>query len=273
MASQADKNSACCGQERPHKYVNFVPSRRPAPEILAVPHSPAQRSELFFATALLLSYPGEQWGELLVEVSNLCQRLPKASAAELAKFVSWATSVSKTEVEQLYVATFDQKRRCCLELSYYATGDTRQRGIALTVFRDLYAAVGWQPESDELPDYLPLVLELASKCFGEQLQLVEDTIASHREGIEILHAALIDLDSPWASVVASLRMALPEVSEETFHKMQQLIRFGAPNEMVGLSSDQLPWPVVRSDDPASFSGCACSGEPAELSTTNAGRKF
>ncbi len=52
------------------------------------------------------------------------------------------------------------KRRRCL-LTYYATGDARQRGQPDHCPRP-YAAVGWQLENDQLPDYLPNILELAA---------------------------------------------------------------------------------------------------------------
>lgn len=213
----------------------FIPTRGKASAVTPVAHTPEQRADLFMAVALLLEYPGENWTEILDTVSETAPLLPPASGSRLVKFVAWARGRGQEGVEQDYVSTFDQKRRCALELSYYATGDTRARGIALSVFKDLYAAVGWKPDPEVLPDFLPQILELAARCEGEDLQLVQDTIASHREGVEVLHAALESMDSPWANVVAALRCALPTVDEETKARMQQLIRQGPPAELVGLN--------------------------------------
>lgn len=223
--------------------MSFVPVRSAIPAVPVVAHSPQQRSEVFLAASLLLDYPGEDWSQILDQVGELAPTWPGTVGAEFSQFVSWAKRVGQTQVEQHYVETFDQKRRCCLELTYYATGDTRQRGIALTVFQDLYRAVGWEITGKHLPDFLPYILELAARCEGESGELVLDAIASHREGIEVLHAALTDLNSPWSHVVSALRMALPEVDEATKDRMQQLIRKGPPAELVGINDyTNLPWP-------------------------------
>ena len=229
---------------RKRRLPTFLTTRAPAPEVTTSAHPLQQRSTVFLAAAALLDYPGENWPEVLDAVEEALSSLPEASAAPLASFISWARATGQRAVEETYVETFDQKRRCCLELTYYATGDTRQRGIALTIVRDMYAAVGWEPTGDHLPDYLPYVLELAAQCEGESYELVESMIASHREGVEILHASLNSLQSPWGNVVAAVRVVLPEVDDETFAKMNALIRQGPPNELVGLSEKMdLPWPV------------------------------
>ena len=224
----------------------FIPTRNPAPALPVVEQSRESRAATFMIAAALLDYPGQEWDEILTEVASALAQLPAEAAAEFSQFLDWAGERSRREVEEAYVETFDQKRRCCLELTYYATGDTRQRGIALTIVRDLYAAVGWQLDNDQLPDYLPNILELAARTEGEEHELVESMLASHREGIEILHAALLSLSSPWAHVVAALRMALPEVDEATFARMQTLVRQGPPSEMVGMADrGDLPWPTVQ----------------------------
>lgn len=224
----------------------FVSSRGEAPQLSVVPYTSQQHELVFMLCSLLLDYPSLQWNEIVDSGIEELANIPVQVADSLQKFLFWTKQVGQGETEKLYVHTFDQKRRCCLELSYYATGDTRQRGIALTIFQDLYAAVGWVQDGMHLPDYLPSVLELAARCEGESLQLVNQAIASHREGIEVLHKALIDLDSPWAHVVAALRMMLPKVDKETYLRMQKLIRQGPPSELVGIHDvTDLPWPQMQ----------------------------
>lgn len=226
--------------------VSFIPSRQEAPPISAVALAPEQRSAAFMACALLLDYPGDNFEEILSQVKTEAELLPEEIGRELGEFSSWARMRGVRGVQEDYVETFDRKRRCALELTYYATGDTRQRGIALTVFSDLFSAVGFEPPHREsLPDYLPRVLELAARCEGEDLSLVLGAIAASREGIEVLHAALCSLDSPWQKVVAALRMVLGEADSETTERMERLIRQGPPTELVGLDdSNNLPWPQL-----------------------------
>ena len=61
--------------------------------------------------------------------------------------------------EEHYVETFDQRRRCSLHLSYYAVGDTRQRGAAILAFRQQLAALGVAGKDQLLANHLCVVLE------------------------------------------------------------------------------------------------------------------
>src|SRR5699024_7950613 len=61
------------------------------------------------------------------------------------------------------VETFDLRRRSCLHLTYYAHGDTRNRGAALLVFSNAYRRAGFVLTEDELPDHLCVVLEFAPR--------------------------------------------------------------------------------------------------------------
>ena len=58
--------------------------------------------------------------------------------------------------------TFDLRRRCALYLTYFRYGDTRKRGMAMVVFKTAYRDAGFVPSEDELPDYLPMVLDFAA---------------------------------------------------------------------------------------------------------------
>lgn len=117
--------------------VSFIPTRQEAPPVNAVALAPEQRSAALMACALLLDYPGDNFAEILSQVKAEAELLPAQIGRELGEFCSWARMRGVRGVQEDYVDTFDRKRRCSLELTYYATGDTRQRGIALTVFSDL----------------------------------------------------------------------------------------------------------------------------------------
>lgn len=188
---------------------------------------------LFQLVSYLLEYPGDTWEDDLSFCRHLLTSLPETAAASLRDFLDWADSREKIQIEQEYVQIFDQRRRCCLELSYYSTGDTRQRGIALSIFQDLYAAVGWEMNGKNLPDYLPYLLELAAITEGEDRDLVMGLLASHRDGIEVLAQALQSLSSPWAAVIAALQSVLPIPDPQVKEQIMDLIRTGPPSESVG----------------------------------------
>ena len=64
------------------------------------------------------------------------------------------------DLEREYVETFDTRRRCTLNVSYYLFGDTRRRGVSLLRLKRLYKAAGLVLDTDELPDHLPAMLEM-----------------------------------------------------------------------------------------------------------------
>ena len=67
-----------------------------------------------------------------------------------------------TALAARYVETFDLRRRAALELTYYAHGDTRERGMALLRLKKLYRSAGLPLESAELPDHLTVMLAFAA---------------------------------------------------------------------------------------------------------------
>lgn len=221
------------------RHVNMGPSGRggrgavrggePAPAT-PVEVTGTQRRTVYMAASLLLDYPRSGFEEYVPAVAAEAESLPEPIAGLLSAWTSWALSVGRGVVEQKYVTTFDQQRRCSLELTYYATGDTRQRGQALLAFRELYRAAGWELRGDELPDYLPAVLELCAHA-EEALTYV---LPAHREGLEVLRTALYQRESPWEGVVEALCRVLPPIDAATTARYQQLIRQGPPAELVGI---------------------------------------
>jgi len=200
--------------------------------------SAEQRVRTHMIASVLLDYPDAVWfGKLPVLRAHL-EGLPETLAAPLAEFVERAWAEGPTAWQRLYVTTFDLKRKCSLYLSYYATGDTRRRGVALVTFKEAYRAAGWEFAADDLPDFLPAVLEFSAVSDSDVARAL---IASHREGIEVLRAALEGMASPWALVVRAVTQSLPPIDERTRERFLDLVNEGPPTETVGLSFlGQLP---------------------------------
>lgn len=215
-----------------------TPRRELPPELPAVHLDRAQRQTAHMLASLLLDYPDQEWFGRLDVLTAHAGQLPEALAAPLRDFMAQARQAGITEWQRRYVTTFDLKRKCSLYLSYYATGDTRRRGVALVTFLEAYRAAGWEFDADDLPDYLPAVLEFSARSDSE---VAAALIASHREGIEVLRAALEGMQSPWALVVRTVTQSLPPIDARTRERFLDLISEGPPTETVGLSFlGQLP---------------------------------
>ncbi|MHA3724105.1 nitrate reductase molybdenum cofactor assembly chaperone [Leucobacter sp. HY1910] len=215
------------------KLLNRVTPRRPLPGTLApVTLTREERSGAHMLASLLLDYPGPEWFARLDTLEAHARTLPPVLSQLFTEFIDLARAAGPTEWQRQYVVTFDLKRKCSLYLSYFATGDTRKRGTALVTFIEAYRAAGWEIAPDELPDYLPAVLEFSARS-GDPI--AEALLAAHLEGIEVLRAALEAIDSPWAGVVRTVTLSLPQVDRETRERVLALVSEGPPTETVGLS--------------------------------------
>ncbi|GAA3098520.1 nitrate reductase molybdenum cofactor assembly chaperone [Streptosporangium carneum] len=174
------------------------------------------------AAAHLLAYPDEHFWE----------RLPLVRAAAgpcFEAFLGHLSRVGRGELAAHYVETFDLRRRCCLYLTYYADGDTRRRGASLARLKVRYRACGWELCGDELPDYLPVMLEFAA-LEPEGAAVLRD----NRAGLELLRLALRECGSPYGSVVEAVCATLPPVDRAERALVARLAGQGPPSESVGV---------------------------------------
>ncbi|MBO1331067.1 nitrate reductase molybdenum cofactor assembly chaperone [Streptomyces sp. VRA16 Mangrove soil] len=176
-------------------------------------------SLLFQAAALCLTYPDEE----------LYERLPliRAAAPRLAPFVDHAESTPLPDLSAHYVQVFDFKNRHSLYLTWWRDGDTRRRGMSLVEMKEIYREHGLEFTGEELPDYLPAVLEFSAQAGPF---LLED----HRSGIELLRLALTEHGTPYATVLEAVCAALPGASPKDRAAALALARSGPPREEVGL---------------------------------------
>ncbi len=93
-----------------------------------------------------------------------------------------------------------------------------------------YAEAGLPFEGEELPDYLPVMLEFASLRPGEGREL----LASFRAPLELVRAALHDRGSLHAGVLEALCEALPHPTSRQLEEARRLAEEGPPAELVGL---------------------------------------
>lgn len=199
-----------------------------------------EECRLVYAIAsALLCYPERvaagRFADALAAVGALQRdelRAPLSRAADwLATSGPGSGSASGSgEVERHHVATFDLTRRASPYLTYYRYGDTRARGMALLALKHTYRRAGYTPADDELPDYLPVVLEFAALTGEAGVGVLQ----THRAGLELLRAALADAGSPYAQVLDAVVATLPQLSARQAQDVRRLAIDGPPRESVGL---------------------------------------
>lgn len=180
--------------------------------------------------SLLLQYPTETLFEGMDVLAGAARSAtPRRVRDHLTAFVGWLSATDPEDVVRHYVQTFDLRRRCALYVTYFRYGDTRNRGMALVEFKSAYRSAGFTPTEDELPDYLPMVLDFAALCErGRRL------LHGHRTDVELLRRALEAAESPYAEVVAAVAASLPALGRRELRQVLSAWQSGPPTEEVGL---------------------------------------
>jgi nitrate reductase delta subunit len=191
--------------------------------------------------ARLLSYPD---ASLRGDLADMRQALVAENAiatprlAELDALISALERGNALELEADYVEVFDRGRATSLHLFEHVHGDSRDRGPAMIDLAQTYEKAGLFLGPDEMPDYLPVVLEFVST------QPPKEARAFLAEMAHIFNAifnALQQRNSPYASVLG----ALLELSGEKAHPVKVPVE--EPMDTT--------W-----EEPVVFDGCSVKGQ-------------
>lgn len=125
----------------------------------------------------------------------------------VTQFIDYLASKSEEELTETYVNTFDFNSASTLYLTYSNLGEERERGQVLVQLKELYDAIGFELVTEELPDYLPLVLEIYSVAPKEVVQTLSEDF---RPGIEKLHEELVKSESPYAKLIEACQIHIEQ---------------------------------------------------------------
>ena len=182
--------------------------------------------------SLLLDYPDDVLVGRVPMLRGVVAGLPEAQRLPLVTVLDTIEHGDLTALQQEYVDTFDVTRKCSLHLTYFTSGDTRRRGVALVEFKQAYRRAGLEFDTDaELPDHLCVVLEFGAV---QDWATAWHLLTRHRVGIEVLRAGLAQRGSPWLPAVEALRSTLPELAGDDQEALLRLVAEGPPHEDVGL---------------------------------------
>jgi nitrate reductase molybdenum cofactor assembly chaperone NarJ/NarW len=154
--------------------------------------------------AALLSYPHAGLRAHLGEMSSLLcadAALGAARLAELQALMRQVAASDPVDAEVAYVELFDRGRATSLYLFEHVHGDSRDRGAAMIDLGEMYAKAGLLLMPDELPDYLPAMLEFISTQPPREARNFLDEIAHL---LNAIFAALQLRGSAYASVLGAL---------------------------------------------------------------------
>jgi nitrate reductase delta subunit len=204
-------------------------------------NSPGPMSRSLRVLAALLAYPDARLRTNLAEMRELLDGEAAVSPSrriEIEALMDTLGRADPLETESAYVELFDRGRATSLHLFEHVHGDSRERGPAMIDLGQTYEKAGLVLAPDELPDFLPVVLEFVST------QPPREARAFLAEIVHILNALFGSLrkrESAYASVVG----ALIELAGETAQAIEP-----AADEALDDS-----WA-----EPPVFDGCSAKGQ-------------
>lgn len=156
------------------------------------------------ALSVLLSYPSEELQQATGEIAFAFEHEHLLSCGQIVALQPLLTRLGADDIYDLqerYVMLFDRSRTLSLNLFEHIHGESRDRGGAMVDLIETYRAAGFEPETSELPDHLPVLLEyLATRPFGEAQEVLAD--AAHI--LKALYTRLTRRESEYAAVFAAL---------------------------------------------------------------------
>lgn len=216
---------------------------------------PVAASTTLKVMAHLLSYPDAALRRHLPELRSALQAeqaLASARLVELQTLMAHLAGPDALEIEAQYVELFDRGRATSLHLFEHVHGDSRDRGPAMIDLAQTYEKSGLYLGNDEMPDYLPVVLQFVST------QPPTEARAFLGEMAHIFNAifnALQQRNSAYASVLG----ALIELAGEKAHAVKVV-----PDEPLDTA-----W-----EEPVVFDGCSVKGQaqPGQAQTIHFAKK-
>jgi nitrate reductase delta subunit len=156
------------------------------------------------ALAALLTYPEPALLAALPEIRGIVEaekRLGRDDRTRLAALIDDLTAADPLDAQERYVELFDRGRATSLHLFEHVHGDARDRGQAMVDLNALYASHGMAIAANELPDYLPAVLEYLST---RPLEEVREMLGDCAHVLRAVGEALVGHDSRYGAVPGAL---------------------------------------------------------------------
>lgn len=188
---------------------------------------------LIKALSVLLSYPSEEMQAAAAEIAEVVRQTTLSAPLRQA-LVALALDLESGDLIDLqsrYGDLFDRSRSLSLHLFEHSYGESRDRGQAMVNLRERYRAAGADIATNELPDYLPLLLEFLSLRPEVEAKVL---LGEAAPVLRVLQERLTERGSVYAAVFAALEtLAQQEPDPKQLAELRQAIAED-PDDLVAL---------------------------------------
>jgi nitrate reductase delta subunit len=168
--------------------------------VISTPH------EKLKILSFLLQFPDDQMlADLSAAKGQIAAAFDGQEREKIDNVVQHLQQTPMLELQETFSNLFDLNPSTCLNLTYHRFGDDKERGQVLARYAQAYSDAGYVLALPELPDYLPMILELVSQdnAGDNQWMLLENS-----NGIAAISERLDADDSPYAGLFEILARML-----------------------------------------------------------------
>ena len=184
----------------------------------------------------LLGYPSDDFHILKKDMDGLIDETiyDELVKKELKNCYAPLGELNSTDVQELYVETFDLKSKLGLYLTAHELGDSNKRGAALIKLQKIINQSGFERVGEELTDYIPMLLEfLAVSPKKVEVERLEKRI-SVAINYMLEH---IEKENPFAGILSMLMKYVFQAP--TIEEMKQLEDGREEADL-----EELPYPIM-----------------------------
>ncbi len=160
--------------------------------------------KIYKILSVLLQYPEQELIDNLPEISewvNDTSEIDNSERSLLQTYLKQMEDTSLIDLQANYVNTFDMVPEHSLHLTHHLFGDDKNRGPALIDLGELYKDYGVEvsESANELPDFLPLILEFAAYLDGNESTVF---LSDAKKVFGVLTDNLKKAASPYADLIS-----------------------------------------------------------------------
>ena len=198
----------------------------------------------------LLDYPTAEMlaaKDELKAIVETCEELTNQNRTQLLDFIEQLTARDIFDAQESYDLLFDRGRALSLLLFEHVHGESRDRGQAMVDLMNVYKTNGFEVNSAQLPDYIPLYLEFLSE---QPIEFIEEWLGDICHLLTMLSERLIDRACYYSILFDSLiDISGQEINLEERAEITETVKAEERDDTVEVIDKEWEDKEIRFDDP------------------------
>ncbi|NCU17816.1 nitrate reductase molybdenum cofactor assembly chaperone [Pallidibacillus pasinlerensis] len=162
--------------------------------------------KIYQIISILLQYPDDEWFSILPDIKDEINTIENKDVHKLLlEFIEEIEIISQDDLVENYIENFDFGKITNLYVTYLKLREQRERGLELLKLKMFYKSHGFDITDEELPDYLPLMLEFSGNVAKE---VSNELLQMHFAAIEEIQKRLKETESYYAVLLDALKLAM-----------------------------------------------------------------